>query len=382
MAKPTPPADPRGKVVYFLWSNFPRFVLLGLIVLILFLMSTIKEQSRIVAANKAAETPNERPPVNVVTYIVSPGPISDRINLPGAVEPWTNLLLMAKINGSVTEVLVNEGDSVKKGDVLARIEDDDFRIAVDRAKAAYKLAQSEYLRDKSLYDKGVTPISALDTKLTRMETAKADYDNARLMLSRTIVTSPMNGVIRKMEAKVGLQLSVGDPVAEILEVDRMKAIIGIPESDVTAVQKLDRVDITIQALDNRVFTGKKHFLSPSPETTARLYNLELEIDNPDGSILAGMFVRADLVKSHVENGLAVPFYSVISRNDEKFVFVEENGVATRRNVSLGIMEGWKVQIIDGVKPGDKVLVEGHRDVENQQRINVVKTVSSTTGMTL
>lgn len=376
MTKPAPPDTMRGTFVFFFWNNLPRFILLSMFILILVLFGAISKQSKIIAANKAAEVKDEKPPVNAVTFLIAPSTITDRINLPGSVAPWTRLNLMSKIGGSVTEVLVTEGDEVKKGDILARIEDTDYRISVDRAKAAYKLAVAEFKRDQSIYDKGVIPTSTLEANKTTMQTAKADLENAQLMLSRTTVTAPMAGVIRKMDAKVGLQLSAGDPIAEILEINRMKAIIGIPESDVTAVRKLNNVELTVQALGEKKITARKHFLSPSPETSARLYNLELEIDNQDGDIFAGMFIRADVVKKRFENSLAIPFYSVISRNDEQFVFVDENGVAKKRHVSLGIMEKWLVQVIDGLNPGDKVLVEGHRDVEDNQKIKVIKALTS------
>ena len=95
-----------------------------------------------------------------------------------------------------------------------------------------------------------------------------------------------------------------------------------------------------------------------------------------------MFVRADVVKKRIENTLTVPFYSVISRNDEQYVFVEEEGVARKRKVKLGIMEKWMVQITDGLNPGDRILVEGHRDVEDSQKINVIKTFTNSEELTL
>lgn len=382
MSKPTPPETTRGKIVYFIWNNLPRFVLLTMIILIFVLLGTIRDKSDTIAADKAAEGGQEKPPINAVTLTLLPTTITDRINLPGYIEPWTRLQLLAKLNGTITEVLVKEGDRVKKGDILAHIEDDDFRIAVERAEAAYTLAKAEYGRDKAIYDKGVIPTAALDTNRTDMQKAKADYENAKLLLSRTRVTSPMDGIIRRMDAKVGLQLSVGDPLAEILDTDHMKGVIGIPESDVTAVRELESVDLTVQALGNKIITGKKHFLSPSPETTARLYNLELDINNSGGEVLDGMFVRADIVKKQIPDTLAVPFYSVISRNDEQYVFIEEEGVARKRKVSLGIMEKWMVQITAGLKAGDKLLVEGHRDVNDGQKVTIIKALSSPEGLAL
>lgn len=347
-----------------------------MIVLIFILFGAIKDKSDQIAVNKAEEVRQEKPPVNVVTLILSPTAITDRINLPGYIEPWTRLQLMAKLNGTITEVLVSEGDRVKKDDILARIEDDDFRIAVDRAEAAYNLSKAEYNRQKAMYDKGVVPVATLDSARTAMQKARADYEDAGLLLSRTTVTSPMDGIISRLDAKIGLQLSVGDPLAEILQIDRMKGVVGIPESDVSAVRRLENVELTVQALDDKTFNGKTHFLSPSPQTAARLYNLELAIQNDAGEVLDGMFIRADIVKERVDNALAVPFYSVISRNDEQYVFIEQEGVARKRKVSLGIMEKWMVQITAGLNPGDRLLVEGHRDVEDTQSINIIKTLTS------
>jgi membrane fusion protein (multidrug efflux system) len=374
--KPKPPNTPRGRIVFFIWNNLPRFVLLAMIIFIFILMGAIRDKSTLIAANKAAEGSREKPPVNVVTLTLSPTTITDRINLPGVVEPWTRLSLMAKLNGSITKVLVQEGDHVKKGDIIALIEDDDFRIALERAEATYDLAKSEYARDKSIHAKGVIPTATLDINRNNLQTAKSDYENAKLLFSRTSVTSPMEGIIRRMDAKAGLQLSIGDPIAEILAIDRMKGVIGIPESDVTAVRELENIDLTVQALGDRIVTGKKYFLSPSPESAARLYNLELEIDNSGGEVLAGMFVRADIVKKQVDETVAIPFYSVISRNDEQYVFIEEEGVAKKRKVKLGIMEKWMVQITAGLNPGDSLLIEGHRDVEDSQNVKIIKTLTS------
>jgi membrane fusion protein (multidrug efflux system) len=369
------PQSSRAKVVFLIWNNLPRILLLFMIILIIVFRVMINKQSAQIADEKAAAISQEKPPVNVVTLTLSPASIHDRINLPGSIEPWTHLKLLAKIRGTVTEVLVTEGDTVKQGDPIAMIENDDYRINLDRAQAAYNLAKAEFKRDQSIYTKGMIPTADLDAKKTKVQTTKADFENAQLQYSRCIITAPMDGIIQSLDAKVGLLLSTADPVAEILKIDRLKAVIGIPESDVNAVRQLDTVAITIQALNDETVIARKHFLSSAPETIARLYNLELEIDNSDGRILPGMFVRADIIKAKVDDAIIIPFYSVISRNNEQFVFVEQDGVAKKHIVHLGIMEKWMVEIEDGLKKGDILIVEGHRDVENEQNIKVVKALS-------
>lgn len=353
----------------------PRFALLLLFVMILVLGGAINKQKKLIASEKANAVSQERPPVNTVILTVSPSAIHDRINLPGSVEPWTDLRLMARISGTISEVLVTEGDEIHQGDILARIESDDYQIALNRAQAAYKLAKTEYERAKRVHAKGVIPVAELDGKETTMLTAKADLSNARLLLSRCQIVAPMSGVVKRLDAKVGLLLSVGDPVAQILKIDQVKAVVGIPESDVSAVRKLSEVNLEIQALENREVQGQKHFLSPSPDSGARLYRLELALTNSDRQILPGMFIRANIVKRTAENAIAIPFYSVISRNDEQYVFVERDGIAYKQMVSLGIMENWMVEVTSGLATGDKVIIEGHRDVEDNQKVNVVKTIT-------
>ncbi len=378
----TGPRSMRARLVFFLWNNLPRFVLLALIALVFILAGAIKKESASIAAIKADGLKQERPPINAVTLALQPQTIHDRINLPGNIEPWTTLSLMSKLNGTIAEILVREGQKVNKGDVLARIDAEEYHIAVDRAKSAYELAKAEYARDKAIYAKGVIPTAELDTNKTRMETAQADYENAKLQLARCTITAPMRGVVRKLDAKVGLQLAIGDPLAEILEIDRVKAVVGIPESDVTAVRGIDSVDISLQALGDRIVTGKVHYLSSSPESVARLFRLELAIDNRDGEILPGMFFRADVVKRIVPEAIVIPFYSVISRNNQQYVYVEEEGVVQKKNVRLGVMEKWAVEVTEGLAAGEKLVVEGHRDVEDQQKVKVVKAAVDIKELTL
>jgi len=368
------PETIRGKFVFFFWNNLPRFILLVMTALIIILSMTVSEQKSSIKAEQDAAIKKERPPVNTVVMQVTPQLISNKINLPGSIEPWTRLELISKIAGSIEEVLVKEGDSVEEGDIIARIESDDYSITLNRAEAAYKLAKADFERDKAVYAKGVIPTAELDARETGMQTAKADLDNAKLLYERCTIKAPISGVIRRLDAKVGLYLGVGDPIGRILQLDKVKAVIGIPESDITAIRYLPTVDITIQALGDLQVTGKNYFASSSPETAARLYRFELEIDNPDHSILPGMFVRANIIKQQRQDVLSIPFYSIISRNNEQYVYVERDGSVRKQNVQTGIMEQWMVEITDGLENGDRIVVEGHRDVEDGQKVNVVKVI--------
>lgn len=381
-SKKIEPKTRRGKIVKMIWNALPLVLLTATVVFIISLFSVINAKKASLAEAQAKALANERPITNVVLLDVQPTRIRDRINLPGAIEAWTDLELLAKISGEVIDVTVAEGDKVTKGQTIARIDPADYQIALNAAKASYRLSNANLKRFQKLFEKRLIPKSELENVETQVQTTRAEMEKAELRLSRCIVTAPMTGVIRRLDAKNGLLLNVADPIARILEIDTVKAVIGIPESDVATVKNIDTVQLKVQALNNRIIEGRKHVLAASPENIARLYRLELAVANPDGMLLPGMFVRAEIVKEVAEATMSVPLYTVITRNDDQFVYVEEGGVAKRKPVELGILEDWKIQVKKGLKPGDRVIVEGHRNVEEGQRVNIVRILSGEEGTLL
>jgi len=198
---------------------------------------------------------------------------------------------------------------------------------------------------------------------------------SKLALERTKIIAPISGRLNEIEAKIGDSMPFDKPVAQILQIGEVKVTVGIPESDVDSVANLKEADIIIEALDKLKVKGRKLFLSRQPGDLARLYNLELVVDNPDGRILPGMFARVQLVKKRFEDTLAVPLYAVISQDDKNFVYIENNNKAEKRPVELGILEGWMIQVKSGLKVGDRVIIVGHRQVDDGQTLQVIKNVT-------
>lgn len=338
------------------------------------LAETIKDEKARMTAEKMKLNSTERPPANVVVLDLSPVTMEDRINLPGVIEPWQRLPVIAKIEGTVLEIKVAEGEKVTKGQLLVLLEPADRQIALASAKAEYELAAANQKRVKLLYGKKIVPKAEVEEVTALLKTSKARLNKAQLMLSRCKITAPSSGVVQQLEAKEGLFLNAHDPVAEILQIDRVKAVVGIPESDVALVRSISEVPLTIQALDNKKVTGQFHFLASSPDTNARLYTLELEIENNDNQILPGMFFRAELVKRVIRDTISVPLFSVIRKNNDQFVYIEENGIARQSSVELGIIDDWQVQIRKGLPPGSRLIVEGHRSIDQGHKLNVVRVV--------
>ncbi|MBM9535505.1 efflux RND transporter periplasmic adaptor subunit [Desulfobulbus alkaliphilus] len=368
----------KNRLLLMVWRNLPRCILIFLILLIFVLMGAVQNRKIDLEEERRAARVEEKVLVNAVLLEVQPEPIEDAMNLPGTIEPWAGLELMAQVSGVLVEVKVREGDFVKAGQVLALIEPDEYRIALDAAEAAHAQAVADYERNRTMYRDKVIATAGLESSETRLRLATAEMEQARLRLSRCTITAPMDAVIKRLDAKLGLFVGIGDPLGELLRIDRLKAVVGIPESDVDAVRRIDEVGLHIKALKNRALVGKTHFLAPAPDSGAYLYRLELALENPDYEILPGMFIRARIVKRRIDDALSVPLFSVISRNDEQFVFIAEDDTVRRQPVRLGVIEQWRVEIVEGLQPGDRVVVEGHRDVEDGQQINVIKVMTDPT----
>ncbi len=356
------------------WGLLPWLVVVGMAWLVVSNFITIKIRKAQIEAENNAALAAEMPLVNVVTLTLVPGPIRETISFPGMIEPWVELNIPAEAKGTVTRKLISDGARVKKGTPICLIDSRDYQNAYNSIQASYKTALASMKRQEKLFSEKLTTRSNLDDISARVENLKAELESAALALERCTVRSPMTGSINRVFVERGQFVNPGDTVAEILQINPVKVIVGIPESDVTAAGRQTLFPVTIDALSGEPFSGRKHFLSKKTETTARLFEMEVAIDNPDGMLLPGMFARVEIVKGAVENGLAIPLYAVITRNKEAFVFVETDGKAFKRPIRTGLQNGWMVEIPEGLRPDERVIVVGHRGVHDDQSINVVRNV--------
>jgi membrane fusion protein (multidrug efflux system) len=367
-------SETKTRILRYIWDSFPWFIVVILIFSIFILVGNIlKKAERLEEERKAAK--KQEVSVQVVTLTVKPAQLEEKLNLPAAVESFENLWVKSEASGQVTNILVQEGQIVQKGRVLVELDSRDYTTNLERIEANHKLVTIEYKRITELFKRNIAAASEVDRLEAQLKDLEAQLKAAKLALERTRITAPITGRLNEIETRIGDWMSVDKPVAQILQMGEVKVTVGIPESDVSAVTDLNEADIIIEALDKLRVKGKKLFLSRQPNDLARLYNLELVVDNPDGRILPGMFARVEIVKKRFKDALAVPLYAVISQDDENFVYLEKNNKAEKRSVELGILEGWMIQVKSGLNIGDKVIIVGHRQVDEGQAVQVIKNVT-------
>lgn len=357
------------------WGLFPWLMVAAMIGLIALMGKWVFLKHGQLAEARIAGMKKEVPAVKVITLALETKQLADKIHLPAEVKPYEELWIKTESKGQVVEVAVREGEDVKKGQLLLKIDDRDYRTRLDRIEAGHKLAELELNRTRILAKKNFAAESKLDEDEARYSDLSAQMKEAALALGRTRITAPVEGRINEIKAKLGDVLDVNQPVAELLQIRRVKVTVGVPESDVDAVFTLNEAKLVIEALNNRTVVGKKMFLASKPRSLARLYDLDLLVDNPDGRILPGMFAEVELVKKVFENALAVPLYAVIVQGDDRFVYIEKDGKAERRPVELGVLVDWQVHVKSGLAAGEHVIVVGHRLLDHGQTVDVVRKVN-------
>ncbi len=367
---------PRPSWLHRVWGLLPTLSIFFLIGMIVILAVQIKSEGKVVKERASSEMRRERTRINVITMLMAPDRLQEKISLPGQVRPWVQLSVVAEVKGNIIEKIVSEGVRVQKGDVLARIDDRDYKNAYASAKANYEVARASQSRLKSLFRSNAATQAQIDDIIAAVSTTQAAFDNAKLNLERCTIVAPMAGIINRVYVEKGQFMDAGKPVAEILDIDRVKVVVGIPESDVDAVRQLEAFTFSVDALDGQVFHGKRYYLSQTTDNFARLYNLEIEVPNPDHTILPDMFTRVKIVKKEVPEGLAVPLYAVVKKNEMNAVYVVSDDMAQLRPVQLGIQDGWRMQVKKGVAAGDQVIVVGQRMVDDGGPVKVIRNVNS------
>ncbi len=267
---------------------------------------------RITAENERLEqekqkaVKKESPPVNVITLLVQPGPLSDSITLPAEIAPEQELWIKAEVSGRIVETLADEGAKLTKGQRIVKLDDRDYRSRLKRIDAAYSLARTEYKRSLALARTNATAQATLDDIEARLKELEAQKNEAALALERTEIRAPIPCILNELKARKGDFVAIGDPVAQVLNIDPVKVVVGVPESDVTAVSDIKEADVTIPALDGRKVVAKKFFYPASQELRPCFTTSNWELPTRKAAFFRGCSPGSNLLKKRSSRRLRFP----------------------------------------------------------------------------
>lgn len=316
---------------------------------------------------QAPPSPTERS-IKVEVREVKPEMIRDVLILPGETEALNDVLLSAERAGRVEWVGFQEGQPVKQGATLIKIDLDALQAALDRAQASYDLKHTLAERRKSLFKSKVLSQEELDEALTERLRAESSLTEAKVNYNQGVILAPFAGVINQLHVDPGEYVKAGDPMVDMVSIDTIRINVNVPEMDVRFLKKGDRALITVDAYPGEKWMGVIDFVAFKADSATKTFKVRVVVDNKDERIRPGMIARVVFQRRKLENALTAPLFAIIDKGGERVVFVVENGRAKARVIELGVIEVERVQITKGLKVGDQLIVRGQTEVEDGMKV--------------
>lgn len=290
--------------------------------------------------------------------------------LPGRVRASRRADLAFQVSGPLTTFPVEEGDPVKKGDVVARILPRDFQTALSTAKANELEAMHQYNRYKDLYIKKQVSKADFDKAKRSYDVAKSNVTNAENALKDTYLKAPFAGVIARRYVENFQEVRAKDPIVSLQDVSVLEIVVDVPETLMATVRNRGKGDVVAQVAFSAL-PGVTHDLelkefSTEADAQTQTYRVVLTFPAPEGAnILPGMTAKVtgkrDLEEDGSEKGFFVPVNAVIADEAGKgvvWVVDETTMTVEKRAVSVGIVSGGSISVLEGLSPGEKIVVAG------------------------
>jgi membrane fusion protein (multidrug efflux system) len=321
---------------------------------------------------QAAESEDEEvPPIPVETSSPIRGDVVAVYSGTAPVEAFAEADVIAKVEGEIREVLVEEGDDVEEGQVLARLDGERLRLELNESGARLRKMQRDFQRNKDLREKGLLSEGDYEKIQYDLEALEAAYNLAKLELDYTQIRAPISGVIAERYIKLGNAIRIGEPLYRVTSFDPLVAYLHIPEREYRQITAGQPVAIDIDALGGQKILAEVTRVSPIVDAETGTFKITIELQDEQRRIKPGMFGRVSIVYDRHENVLQVPRSAVVEDMGTNSVFVVEDGKAVRRIVKTGYGENGMIEIIDGLNENDDVVTVGQLGLKPGATVSVI-----------
>ena len=293
--------------------------------------------------SKDEDEEEETPPVPVETRLPVRGDIYAVYSGTAPIEAFAEADVIAKVEGEVREILVEEGDEVGNNQVLARLDGDRLRLELNESQARLRKLERDFERNKDLREKGLISEGDFEKLQYDLEALQASYNLASLELDYTQIRAPIDGVVSERYVRLGNTISVGDPVFRVTSFDPLVAYLHVPEREYRQLAPGQPVGIDIDALGSERIIASVTRVSPIVDPETGTFKLTIEIRDEERRIKPGMFARISIVYDRHENALQVPRGAIVEEGDVASVFVVEEDVAVRKTVETGFSQQGMVE---------------------------------------
>ncbi len=324
------------------------------------------------ALRKPGKKRDNKKRTNVRVQEVNLESLSIKSTYVGNLLPNQRVIMRSEIDGVIENIYFDEGDEIVNNKKLIDISTKELSLKLKIAFADSKLAETNLKRDEKLAKDNLIPNAQLDQTRTFAERALLNRELAKISLNKSIINSPLSGTAKTRFVKVGEFVRKGDRLVEILNVDRILVKVNIPEQEILQFNIGQKVDIELYILEKKLFEGKVKKIGLEADASNRTFPVEIEVNNRERILRPGMLARVTFNKRVDQDQVVVPRHTILERDSGRIVYVVDKGKAFQREVSTGISQREKVQILTGLGRGEQLVVEGHTKLTDGEEINIVQ----------
>jgi len=304
----------------------------------------------------------EAVPVEVVT--LSRGPMEAVLRLSSNLEAERAVTVYAQAPRLVRRLLVEEGDAVRKGQLLVQLQDDEQRLALAKAESRYRQAKEEFERQQKLFQQQLVAEQVYIDAHHALDQAKVAYDEAKQALSYTEVRAPISGIVTERLVNLGDSVTVNQALFRIVDFDSIVARIYVPEKDLRRLAVGQPARVYATALGEKPLAGKVLRISPVVDPKTGTIKVTVAVPNQPG-LRPGLFVDVELVTDVHPDAILIPKRALVYDNDQVFAFrVGKDHRAHRTEVKILLQTADTVEPAGGFAPGDVLVVAGQAGLKD------------------
>ena len=267
------------------------------------------------------------------------------------------------------------GDSVAANTLLISLKNPEYvnQIAIDSKKLSQESAEREFTKQQNVYEKGGITLSEVKNAEKALIDARYTYENAKISLSKMEIRAPFSGIIVDLpHFTSGQWTAAGSSVLTLMDYSRLYAELTLPGKEMDRIKRNQDVSVSNYSQDKQKLEGTVTQISPALDPTSRMFKIKIEAVNKDLLLKPGMFVRADIILQEKTDVIVIPKDIILDRRGRKTVYVIQRGIALERRLQLGIETSDSVEVVEGLNPGDSLIIEGFETLRNRSRVKVIE----------
>lgn len=307
----------------------------------------------------------------VVGGVVEPMRFTDRIEAVGTAYAKESTVLTSTVTERVASLNFNDGEFVKKGDVIARLVVSEQSADLAGAEARTQEAQQQLKRLRELQDRGFATNARVDEQIALLNQARAQAGAVRAQIGDRIIRAPFSGIVGLRHISTGAVLTAGAPIATVSDISTIKLDFTLPETFLSAIAIGDDIEAHAAAWPDAVFRGKIEGIDPVIDPVTRSVTVRAMLPNPERRLRPGMLLTVDIV-SNPRKSLAVPELALVAQRDQQYVFrLDEKNVANRVPIEIGARRDGMVEVRSGLSRGDRIVADGTVKVRDDATVRPV-----------